>query len=153
MIAIDTEIRCFDGLEIEANKNWQKIFLASGQPDLVKFFQDCLDQDLIINMVHHIESASLVYDFDKHAVIRYYSVDQPRAEIFTQKLEDMTADFSLKKFWFENKFHFFTSITAVDFETQIPEYTVVNSALGEVWSTSFPAPWDIAYPASMEILV
>ena len=147
MIAIDTRIQPFEGQEIEADKNWQDIFLADSQPELIAFFQECVDQNLILNSVGWSQLPEEKYNYDNHSTVRYYSVDLEKAEVFKQKLEDMAATFSLKKFWSENKFDFIIEQSLVDFDQEMIAFDAVNSELSEVWGTGFPS-YQIAYSAS-----
>lgn len=140
MIAIDTRIQPFENQQQEAIKNWQDIFLADSQTELLAFLQECVDQNLILNSIGWTDP-TVEYNYDEHNTIRYYSTDLPKAELFIQKLTDMSANFSLKKFWAQNKFDFTVEWSTVDFDTETTEFEVVNTPLGEIWGVSFPTPY------------
>jgi hypothetical protein len=138
VIAIDTSIEPFVGQERQAIKHWQNVFLADSQPELVAFFQQCVDENLIFNTLQHNEPAIIHCDYDLHHTMRYYSADTSKAEAFKQKLEDMSANFSLKKFWANNKFNLTVELSTVDYDTQSPQFDVVNTTLSTVWGINFP---------------
>ncbi len=138
VIGIDTRIEPFENQQQEAIKNWQDIFLADSQPEILAFLQECINQNLILNVIGWTES-STEYDYDTHGTMRYYSIDLQKAKIFIQKLEDMSAKFSLKKFWAQNKFDFTVEWSTVDFDTESTTFEVVNTQRAEIWGFAFPA--------------
>ena len=147
MIAIDTRIQPFEGQEIEADKNYQNIFLSESQPDLVAFMQECLDQELVLNSAGYSAQENY-YNFDDHGIIRYYAIDLEKAESFIAKLTDMSANFSVKKFWAENKFNFFVEHSTVNFDAEHIAFEVVDASTSQVWGTNFPNH-QIAYYGSI----
>jgi hypothetical protein len=68
------------------------------------------------------------------------------AQAFEQKFQDLTADFSMRKFWNQAGFETTTSIKEIDFnsvgyltapDTQV-KVQVVNTDHSEIWGISFP---------------
>ena len=172
MYAIDTKLKPFEYQKKAAKKNWQNIFLAdSPPPELVTFCQECVDQNLVLNLVTRLKqdqdqllvlsecSNKLTWmtidgviktdeDFSKNEpwqyIVRYYAVDLLKAKLFIQKIEDMSANFSLKKFWHQNKFDFPVEYSTVDFVTEFTTCEWVNTPCAKLWGTSWPSD-DIAY--------
>ena len=161
MIAIDTKLVPFEFQKRTASKNWQNIFTADAPPpELLSFYQECVDQNLVLNFatsLFPIKDRVLVLseswmtldsllDIDQNflhiepwqILIRYYSVDLHKAKLFIQKIEDMSADFSLKKFWYKNKFDFSVEYKTVDFTKEITSYELVNTPNAEIWGLSWP---------------
>ncbi len=170
MIAIDTALVPFEYQMKAAKKNWQNIFLSDApMPELLKFCQDCVDQNLVLNLVtrlRHNKDQLLVLsescsnltwmtmdgiiheDVSTNApwqyIVRYYAIDLSKAKLFIQKIEDMSANFSLKKFWHQNKFDFSVKYSTVDFNTEITSFEWVNTPCAKIWGHSWPAN-DVAY--------
>ena len=76
--------------------------------------------------------------------MRYYAVDLSKAKLFIQKIEDMSANFSLKKFWHQNKFDFPVEYSTVDFAEEFTLCEWVNTPCAKLWGTSWPSH-DTAY--------
>lgn len=169
MYAIDTKLMPFKYQKKTAKKNWQNIFLAdSPLPELLTFCQECVDQNLVLNLVTRLKydkgqliilSENLTWvtmdgiikideDFSNNEpwqyIVRYYAVDLSKAKLFVQKIEDMSANFSLKKFWHQNKFDFSVEYSTVDFATEITSFEWVNIPCAEIWGISWPSA-QIAY--------
>jgi hypothetical protein len=164
MIAIDTRLVPLEGKKKEAMQSWRDLFLADSPPaDFLAFCKECVDQNLILpigSKLYDFEDQLLVVNKfndwvnketgmypgdafeDSHEswkhIIRYYAVDLPKAEIFIQKLEDMSADFSVKKFWLQNNWHFYTNYSTVDFDQEITSFTFVDHS--SLWDISWPSP-------------
>lgn len=106
------------------------------------FFDECVDQKLIINKVS-IE-VNGVTDFT-----RYYSTDYKKAQDFKQKFENHQLNFSVgqlsvKQFWNKFEFDIDVKLKETDFDT-VPELLdLVNNDTGEIWNTKFPLinPYD-----------
>ena len=170
MYAIDTKLQPFEYQKKAAKKNWQHIFLAdSPLPELLAFCQECIDQNLVLNLVTRLryDKGQLLVlpdnqltwmtmdgilhtdeDFSKtepwQFLVRYYAVDLLKTKLFIQKIEDMSANFSLKKFWHQNKFDFSVEYKTVDFATEFTTCEWINLPRGKVGGIVWPSD-EIAY--------
>jgi hypothetical protein len=110
---------------------YTKDFLSSSYEQLFAFFKDCVDKNLVINLVE--VNPSMSADF-----CGYYSTTLENAQAFQQVVEDMSADFSLKKFWHNCGLALTVDITEIDFDSLPDLYTLVDVDTGELWEISFP---------------
>lgn len=138
MIAIETFMQPIAGFEAEAEENFIKFCLTT-HPDIFDFFVDCLDQNLILNTVHWtpVDWYHPVHPWI-YSLARYYAVDMPKAEQFRKKFQDLSADFSIKKYWYQNKFDITCDLSEVDFSQETPEFEIINKETGALWDIVFP---------------
>ena len=108
--------------------------------EIFAFFQDCLDQNLILNLIDYV-----LEDVQSDRTT-YYSTTMENAQAFEQKFQDLAADFSMRKFWNQAGFETTTSIKEIDFnsveyltapDTQ-DKVQVVNTDHSEIWGIPFP---------------
>jgi len=108
--------------------------------EIFAFFQDCLDQNLILNLIDYV-----LEDVQSDRTT-YYSTTMENAQAFEQKFQDLSADFSMRKFWNQAGFETTTSIKEIDFnsveyltapDTQ-DKVQVVNTDHSEIWGIPFP---------------
>jgi hypothetical protein len=112
--------------------DYTKNFLNPSYEQLFAFFKDCVDKNLIINLVQ--VDPSMTSDF-----CGYYSTTLENAHAFQQVVEDMSADFSLKKFWHDCGLALTVTITEIDFESLTDNlHTLINVDQGDLWDLSFP---------------
>ena len=106
------------------------------------FFQNCIDQNLIVNKFSlHVDGVRDLY--------RYYSTGQTQAKIFQEKFEHMPLNFSkekfsMKDFWTRHEFDIDISLQEIDFDNEQELYELINKDTGEMWATTFPlgGPFD-----------
>ena len=100
------------------------------------FFQNCIDQNLIINKIN------IDVDGISDTTI-YYSSGIKNAKLFQEQFENQQLNFSIKpmsmkQFW--NQFQFDIDIfqRSIDFNTVSNLFELVNKDTGEIWNTKFP---------------
>ena len=100
------------------------------------FFQNCIDQNLIINKIN------IDVDGISDTTI-YYSSGIENAKLFQEQFENQQLNFSIKpmsmkQFW--NQFQFDIDIfqRSIDFNTVSNLFELVNKDTGEIWNTKFP---------------
>ena len=113
--------------------DYTKSFLNTSYEQLFALFKDCVDKNLIINLVQ--VDPTMASDF-----CGYYSTTLENAQAFQQVVEDMSADFSLKKFWQDCGLALTVDITEIDFDSLPDLYTLIDVDTGELWEISFPLP-------------
>jgi hypothetical protein len=116
-------------VEIEYTRD----FVNSSYEQLFAYIKDCVDKNLIINLVRCEPNMDT-------KILRYYSTTLENAQAFQQVAEDMNADFSLKKFWHDCGLTQTANITEIDFDS-LPEnelYTLIDVDTGELWAIPFP---------------
>lgn len=139
MIAIDTYIRPMLGFEDECLAHWTEFLSNNSNENLYNFFNDCINQNLIINLflwVPHELPLTL-----NIGLLRYYSQDLSTATLVKEKFEDPTASFSLKKFCNQMKFDFVCSDPkeiAFDEDPSDGFLPVIGPAENCVWDLNFP---------------
>jgi hypothetical protein len=108
--------------------------------EIFAFFQDCLDQNLILNLTDY------VLEDEQSDITTYYSTTMENAQAFEQKFQDLAADFSMRKFWNQSGFETTTSIKEIDFnlvedptapDAQV-KVQVVDANHSEIWGIPFP---------------
>ena len=109
---------------------------------IFNFFQDCIDQGLILNKF------TIVAD-GINDITTYYAVDIDNAKLFqtrfeTQNLDFSTQSMSMKQFWNKFKFDIDIDINKIEFDTVSNLLDLVNTTTGEIWNTKFPltSPYD-----------
>jgi hypothetical protein len=142
MIQIDvTMVPTIDSVENSFECHVQ--FINLRYREIFAFFQDCLDQNLILNLTDYVLENDQTDQSDRTT---YYSTTMENAQAFEQKFQDLTADFSMRKFWNQAGFETTTSIKEIDFnsvgyltapDTQV-KVQVVNTDHSEIWGISFP---------------
>jgi hypothetical protein len=103
--------------------------------DVFSFFENCVDQDLVLNVFDEVEDG-------ENEITIYYSVSMENAQAFEQKFQDLSADFSIRKFW--NKLGFETSISMKEIEFEPTGYSqklgsLVDKELKTIWALEFEA--------------
>jgi hypothetical protein len=139
MIQIDvTMVPTIDSVENSLECHAQ--FIDLQYREIAAFFQDCLDQNLILNLTDNAMAA------DQSDITTYYSTTMENAQTFEQKFQDLSADFSMRKFWNQSGFETTISIKEIDFDL-VEDTTgadahvkvqVVNTDHSEIWGLPFP---------------
>lgn len=138
MIAIDTFLQPRVGHESKAEQNFIK-FCRSTHPKIVDFYWHCVHQNLILNRFYW---QPVDWNHPVHpcmqSLIRYYAIDMAKAQQFQLLHDDLSAEFSLKKFWMQNQFDITCELKAVDFDGETPQYEVVDTNKKVFWGIQFP---------------
>jgi len=111
-------------------------FVGKEYPVMFEFFQDCIDQNLILNKF------TLIVDGIRDNW-RYYATDVANAEVFQQRFESMPLNFSKEKFsmqqfWNLHEFDISIDLSKVDLDAEKNLVELVNKHNGEMWSMTFP---------------
>ena len=138
MIAIDvTMIPTND--QVENSPESMGEFVNLQYREIVAFFQDCIDESLILNLIDNVVG-------DRESVTTYYSTSIENAQLFEQKFQDLSAEFSIRKFWNQHGFDTTISMKEIDFnyvEDLTVPYALVKTPLidkenSEIWGVPFP---------------
>lgn len=108
--------------------------------EIAAFFQGCIDQNLILNLSDNSQEAG------QPDITTYYSTTIENAQAFEQKFQDLTAEFSMRKFWNQSGFETTMTMKEIDFDSvenptdpdariKVP---VINDDHTEIWSIPFP---------------
>lgn len=116
--------------------------INSNHLEIFNFFQDCIDQGLILN--------KFTIDADgANDITTYYAIDVDSAKLFQNRFETQTLNFStqsmsMKEFWNKFKFDIDISVNKIDFEPLSDLLVLVDNTTGEIWNTKFPltSPYD-----------
>ena len=114
--------------------DYQAPFLNQNCDKISDFFQSCVDQSLILNLhvMHNLQ------DELKHITL-YFSTNMENAQEFARKFQDLTVDFSMKKFWNQAGFDTSFSFEEINFDSiQVEATELVNRELSEIWGVVFP---------------
>jgi len=133
MIAIDVKMFAINS-DTTLTEN-QKILLTNNEYEkIMNFFQECVDQSIVLNFFTYRESVD-------HDLTTYFASSIEKAEMFEQKFQDLTAEFSMRKFWNEFALDVSISQREVDFD----EGTLANSG-AELVNTEQSKIWGYEYP-------
>jgi hypothetical protein len=108
--------------------------------EIAGFFQSCIDQNLILNLTDNSQVDG------QPDITTYYSTTIENAQAFEQKFQDVTAEFSMRKFWNESGFETTITMKEIDFDSvedpadpnaQV-KVQVVNEDHSEIWNIPFP---------------
>ena len=135
MIAIEIHHRPNKNCDFFAVSGWTE-FICTEYPAMFDFFQECIDQHLILN------TFSLTVDSTVD-VFKYYSTDTEKAQIFQERFENHHLNFSkekfsMKEFWNRYQFDIEIKLNPVDFDNQQDLFDLVNKDTGELWATTYP---------------
>lgn len=125
MIAIDVTMFPI-GVDASVRQEYTMPLVNKEYISISTFFQSCIDQSIIINLSQHEE-------FDNYDVTTYFSPDMEKAQLFQQKFQDLTAEFSMKKLW--NQVGLDTSIAFrnVDFDALDLTFELINQNFSQIW--------------------
>lgn len=129
MIAIDVTMFPI-GVDASVGQEYTMPFVSKEYTAIVAFFQNCIEQSIILNLVDYEQ-------FYDHDVTIYFSPDMEKAQLFEQKFQDLTAEFSMKKLW--NQVGLDTSIAfrEIDFDTLKSVTELINPDLSQMlWGIS-----------------
>jgi hypothetical protein len=125
MIAIDVTMFPV-GTDANVGQDYTMPFVNKEYKAIFAFFQDCVDQSLILNVIEHEE-------FFNSTVTTYFSPNMEKAQLFEQKFQDLTAEFSMRKFWNQSELDTTTAFREVDFDLVWNTFELVNQEFLEIW--------------------
>ena len=99
---------------------------------IMAFFQDCVDQLLIINLFTDKK-------FDEKSVTTYFSLDMEKALLFEQKFQNVTAEFSMKKFWNQSDLDTTIAFREINLDQVTDTLKLVNQELCTIWGVAIEA--------------
>jgi hypothetical protein len=133
MIAIDVKMFAIDN-DTSLTENNKILFTNNEYEKIMNFFQECVDQSIVLNFFIYEESV----DYD---LTTYFASSVEKAQMFEQKFQDLTAEFSMKKFWNE----FVLDITISQREVDFDEGALANSG-AELVNKEHSRIWGYSYP-------
>ena len=96
------------------------------------FFKNCIDQNILLNVI-----VDVVPDMSSAIIItRYFATTIENAQAFEQVFSDMSAEFSMKKFWDQHDFDISLSHYEIDFDT-VDNTVELIGPRGEIWGQEF----------------
>jgi hypothetical protein len=93
------------------------------------FFKNCIDQNVLLNVAAVSEEPSV-------NVTTYFATTIENAQAFEQVFSDMSAEFSIKKFWSQHDFDISISHHEIDFDTVDDTFELIGPR-GEIWGQTF----------------
>lgn len=138
MIVIDVTMTAKNE-QIENSLVYQADFVNSNFKKVFAFFQDCVDQSLILNFVDNVQ--------DKNTdVTTYYSISMENAQAFEQRFQDLSSEFSIRKMWNSAGLETTVSMKEIDFnyveDPTHPEAfkktVLVDAENSTIWGIQFP---------------
>jgi len=138
MIQIDVTMTATNDLA-EHTLEYQAPFVNLSHLEISAFFKSCLEQNLILNLIDNYQT----YESDQTT---YYATTMENALVFEQKFQDLSADFSMRKFWNQHGFDTVFSMQEVDFDLvgdptdpdAIKKTVLLNEEASEIWGIQFP---------------
>ena len=99
---------------------------------IMAFFQDCVDQSLILNLFTDEK-------IDTKTVTTYFSLDMEKALLFEQKFQNVTAEFSMKKFWNQSDLDTTVVFREIHLDQVTNTLQLVNQELDTIWGVAIEA--------------
>ena len=135
LIAVEVYCKPTEKCDFVSIQSWTE-FICAEYPAMFDFFQDCINQNLIVNKI------ALTVD-GVTDLWKYYSPDQKQAKIFLEKFKNMPLNFSkekfsMKEFWNRYEFEIDTSLSEINFDNEKDLFELINTDTGEMWATTFP---------------
>jgi hypothetical protein len=135
LIAVEIYCKPTKKCDFVVVQSWTE-FINAEYPVMFDFFQECIDQNLIVNkLALNVDGVTDLW--------KYYSSNQAQAEIFLEKFKNMPLNFSkekfsMKEFWNRYEFEIDISLSEVNFNIEKELFDLINTDTGEMWSTTFP---------------
>jgi hypothetical protein len=107
---------------------------------LSAFFQQCVDQQLVLNTCKLDTDPKDVF----HLITTYFAVDHDRADKFITAFSDMSAEFSIMKFWSELSHQLTVTKTEIDFTLEDDLLPLVDPEQQLIWGQQFPVEQTLA---------
>jgi len=107
---------------------------------LSAFFQQCVDQQLVLNTCKLHTNPEDMY----HCTTTYFAVDHTQADKFITAFSDMSAEFSIMKFWSELSHQLTVIKTEIDFTQETDLLPLVDPEQQILWGQQFPVEETLA---------
>ena len=122
-------------LQLEhVDANYAKVF---------SFFEQCVNQELVLNFIDKARDGET-------DITSYFSLSKENAQIFEQRFQDLSAEFSMRKLWNEKGFETSITIKEVEFNlTEDPNNTIQR--LGTLIDKDEKTIWGIDFPSSYNL--
>jgi len=128
-VQMDTEFEFTEGHVIVRN-----VRLNDNYEPLSAFFQQCVDQQLVLNTCQLQTNPEDMY----HTITTYFAVDHTQADKFITTFSDMSAEFSVMKFWSELSHRLSVTKTEIDFSLVDDILPLVDLHQQIIWGQQFP---------------
>ena len=128
-VQMDTEFEFTDGHVIVRN-----VRLNDNYEPLSAFFQQCVDQQLVLNTCKLHTNLEDMF----HCITTYFAVDHVQADKFITAFSDMSAEFSIMKFWSELSHELTVTKTEIDFTLEEDLLPLVDCEQRILWGQQFP---------------
>jgi superfamily II helicase len=140
MIAIDVTMTATNE-QMDNSLDYHASFINSNYSKVFAFFRRCVDRGLVLNFIDNVQDADANTD-----VTTYYSITMENAQVFEQKFQDLSSEFSLRKMWNEAGFETSISMKEIDFnyveDPTHPEAfkktVLVDEENSTIWGIQFP---------------
>jgi hypothetical protein len=130
MIAIDVTMSKKDKTPFDSLVD-AKPLVSQSHKNIFDFFQNCIDQNLVLNASCNISQDTKIND-----ITRYFATTIENAQTFQNAFADMSAEFSMKKMWDEVGFDISFEQHEVDFDKELGVMDLISSD-GRIWATQF----------------
>lgn len=128
-VQMDTEFEFTEGHVIVRN-----VRVNDNYEPLSAFFQQCVDQQLVLNTCQLHTNPEDMY----HTITTYFAVDHTQADKFITAFSDMSAEFSIMKFWSELSHKLTISKAQIDFTSVDDLLPLVDLEQKIIWGQQFP---------------
>jgi hypothetical protein len=130
MIAIDVTMSKKDKTPFDSLVD-AKPLVSQSHKNIFDFFQNCIDQNLVLNASCNISQDTKIND-----ITRYFATTIENAQTFQNAFADMSAEFSMKKMWDEVGFDISFEQHEVDFDKELGVMDLISSD-GRIWAAQF----------------
>ena len=130
MIAIDVTMSKKDKTPFDSLVD-AKPLVSQSHKNIFDFFQNCIDQNLVLNASCNISQDTQIND-----ITRYFATTIENAQAFQNAFADMSAEFSMKKMWDEVGFDISFEQHEVDFDKELGVMDLISSD-GRIWAAQF----------------
>lgn len=130
MIAIDVTMTLKE-INFDFNVDDTVVLIEQSYQNVYDFFQRCLARNLLLNA-----TVNMPTDDTSSAITRYFATTNENALAFEQVFSDMSAEFSMKKFWDQHGFNISIAHSEIDFDT-VNDTVELIGTFGEIWGIEF----------------
>lgn len=134
-VQMDTEFEFTEGHVIVRN-----VRCNDNYEPLSAFFQQCVDQQLVLNTCKLHTNPEDMY----HCTTTYFAVNHTQADKFITAFSDMSAEFSIMKFWSELSHQLTVTKTEIDFTQETDLLPLVDPEQQILWGQQFPVEETLA---------
>jgi hypothetical protein len=125
--------------ELDNSLEYHANFINPNLDKILAFFRNCVDQGLVLNFIDNVQE-------ENTDITTYYSISMESAQEFERKFQDLSAEFSMRKFWREAGLEISFSMKEIDFnyveDPTHPEAfkktVLVDEENSIIWGIRFP---------------